>query len=76
MSNTENELHIKITTSNRKSPHGLVSEHRIEVYPDAIKDAVMEYLLKYNYIKRSSSIKNYYIELDRTENLMVAVIDC
>lgn len=72
----ENEIHIVIETKHYKTSSGKVVQGSvIKIYPDAIKDAVMEYLKKYRYLDRTNPIRNYYIELDRDEELMVAVID-
>jgi len=71
------ELYMKIILQyNTTDREGIIGKKlSFNVYPVAIKQAIMEFLSKHNYLDRNMVIENYYIELDRNEDMMVAVID-
>ena len=46
-----------------------------KIYAPAIQSAVVEYLKKYGLFSNNDIVGNFYIELDREYDVMVAVIE-
>lgn len=67
--------YIVTETELRKDGTSLSLGHVYKVYPEAIKDAIMEFMRNHRYLSSSDQITTYYIELDRKEEQMVAVIE-
>ena len=69
------EEFIKVTATLFKEGQTEKEKSTFTVYPNAIKEAVIQYLIKHRYLKSVVDVENYYIELDRDSNLMIAVIE-
>jgi len=70
------DVFITIET-NYTNEHGRAFEttKSYKVFAPAIEVALLEYLKKYGFLSNNETLDNFYIELDRTHNVMVAVLE-